>query len=224
MVPITPLAIGVVSFVTTNVEDVLVLLLLMAQPRSRVRPRAAMAGYCLGFATLVLLSLLGAAGLHLLPDRLAGLLGLVPIAIGLWMLSQRRRERASADAVAAGYRPQGEVPAATRDRASADAVAAGYRPQGEISAARMFWLTITQGSDNLVVYIPLFQRLDRVSIIVVLASFAAMLALYCLLAYRLGRHPALDRALQRIGRLEPPFVFIAVGTYVFVFDGLRQWL
>jgi cadmium resistance protein CadD (predicted permease) len=201
MVPITPLAIGVVSFVTTNVEDVLVLLLLMAQPRSRVRPRAAMAGYCLGFATLVLLSLLGAAGLHLLPDRLAGLLGLVPIAIGLWMLSQRRRERASADAVAAGY-----------------------RPQGEISAARMFWLTITQGSDNLVVYIPLFQRLDRVSIIVVLASFAAMLALYCLLAYRLGRHPALDRALQRIGRLEPPFVFIAVGTYVFVFDGLRQWL
>jgi cadmium resistance protein CadD (predicted permease) len=178
-----------------------VLLLLMAQPRSRVRPRAAMAGYCLGFATLVLLSLLGAAGLHLLPDRLAGLLGLVPIAIGLWMLSQRRRERASADAVAAGY-----------------------RPQGEISAARMFWLTITQGSDNLVVYIPLFQRLDRVSIIVVLASFAAMLALYCLLAYRLGRHPALDRALQRIGRLEPPFVFIAVGTYVFVFDGLRQWL
>jgi cadmium resistance protein CadD (predicted permease) len=201
MVPITPLAIGVVSFVTTNVEDVLVLLLLMAQPRSRVRPRAAMAGYCLGFATLVLLSLLGAAGLHLLPDRLAGLLGLVPIAIGLWMLSQRRR-----------------------DRASADAVAAGYRPQGEISAARMFWLTITQGSDNLVVYIPLFQRLDRVSIIVVLASFAAMLALYCLLAYRLGRHPALDRALQRIGRLEPPFVFIAVGTYVFVFDGLRQWL
>jgi cadmium resistance protein CadD (predicted permease) len=201
MVPITPLAIGVVSFVTTNVEDVLVLLLLMAQPRSRVRPRAAMAGYCLGFATLVLLSLLGAAGLQLLPDRLAGLLGLVPIAIGLWMLSQRRR-----------------------DRASADAVAAGYRPQGEISAARMFWLTITQGSDNLVVYIPLFQRLDRVSIIVVLASFAAMLALYCLLAYRLGRHPALDRALQRIGRLEPPFVFIAVGTYVFVFDGLRQWL
>ena len=101
---------------------------------------------------------------------------------------------------------------------------AGYRPQGEVSATRMFGLTISQGSDNLVVYIPLFQRIDRLSILLVLASFAGMLALYCLLAYRLGRHPALDRALQRIGRLEPPFVFIAVGAYVFIFDGVRRWV
>jgi cadmium resistance protein CadD (predicted permease) len=160
-----------------------------------------MAGYCLGFGTLVVLSLLGAAGLRLLPDRLAGLLGLVPVAIGLWMLARRRR-----------------------NRSSGGTVDAGYRPQGEVSATRMFGLTITQGSDNLVVYTPLFQRIDRPSILLVLASFAGMLALYCLLAYRLGRHPGLDRALQRIGRLEPPFVFIAVGSYVFIADGLVRWL
>jgi cadmium resistance protein CadD (predicted permease) len=201
MVQLAPLAIGVVSFVTTNIEDLLVLLLLMAQPRSRVRPGAVMAGYCLGVGTLVVLSLLGATGLRLLPDRLAGLLGLVPVAIGLWMLARRRG-----------------------NRSSGDTVKAGHRPQGEVSATRMFGLTISQGSDNLVVYTPLFQRIDRPSILLILASFAGMLALYCLLAYRLGRHPALDRALQRIGRLEPPFVFIFVGSYVFIADGLFRWL
>jgi cadmium resistance protein CadD (predicted permease) len=189
MQPLALLTTGIVAFVTTNVEDLLILIVLFTQPEPRKHAREVMAGYCLGVGVLILFSIVGALGLLLVPDRLFGLLGLVPIVLGVWMLRRRRASR-----------------------------------EPEVTFAGIFSLTISQGADNLVVYIPLFARIGWSSAIVVVAVFAAMLALYCLATYRLGDKLVMTRTLQRIGRLEPPVVFILVGCYVFVVDGLLRWL
>jgi cadmium resistance protein CadD (predicted permease) len=73
------------AFAVTNVDAFVVLTLLFAASRSTGVPRPAqiLAGQCLGFAAWVGTSVLAAAGLRLVPDRWVGLLGLVPIALGL---------------------------------------------------------------------------------------------------------------------------------------------
>ncbi len=202
MQPLALLTTGIVAFVTTNVEDLLVLIVLFAQPNPRKHAREVMAGYCSGVGVLILLSIVGALGLLLVPDRLFGLLGLVPIVLGVWTLKRRR----------ASHEPTGE------GLAAADWV--GH----EVTFARIFLLTVSQGADNLVVYIPLLARVGWSSAAVIVAVFAAMLALYCLATYRLGDKLVMTRTLRRIGRLEPPVLFILVGCYVFVVDGLLRWL
>ena len=72
-------------FAGTNVDDLLVLtvLFLAARASGRPRPWQIWAGQYAGIGVLVLVSVLAALGLTLVPDRWVGLLGLVPIALGV---------------------------------------------------------------------------------------------------------------------------------------------
>ncbi len=73
------------AFAATNLDDILLLCLLF----SRANKGKVALGQCLGMGTLTLLSLLGGRGLGLLPDGALGLLGLVPLALGLRMLAAK---------------------------------------------------------------------------------------------------------------------------------------
>jgi cadmium resistance protein CadD (predicted permease) len=80
------------AFTVTNVDAFVVLTLLFATSRSTGVPRPAqiLAGQCLGFAAWVGVSVLAAAGLRLVPDQWVGLLGLLPIALGVHGLLRAR--------------------------------------------------------------------------------------------------------------------------------------
>ncbi|MBD0335212.1 MAG: cadmium resistance transporter, partial [Cyanobacteria bacterium Co-bin13] len=74
---------GVSAFIATNLDDVVILLLFFSQASAVLRRRHIVAGQYLGFAALVLASLPGFLGGALFPQPWVGMLGLVPIAIGL---------------------------------------------------------------------------------------------------------------------------------------------
>jgi cadmium resistance protein CadD (predicted permease) len=80
------------AFTVTNVDAFVVLTLLFATSRSTGVPRPAqiLAGQLLGFAAWVSVSVLAAAGLRLVPDQWVGLLGLLPIALGVRGLLRAR--------------------------------------------------------------------------------------------------------------------------------------
>ncbi|MCE7008014.1 cadmium resistance transporter [Kibdelosporangium philippinense] len=79
-------------FIGTNVDDLLVLtvLFLAARANSKPKPWQIWAGQYTGIAVLVAVSALAALGLTVIPDRWVGLLGLVPIALGVWGLFKAR--------------------------------------------------------------------------------------------------------------------------------------
>lgn len=72
-------------FAGTNVDDLVVLtvLFLSARATGRPRPWQIWSGQYAGIAVLVVVSALAALGLAAVPDRWVGLLGLVPIALGV---------------------------------------------------------------------------------------------------------------------------------------------
>ena len=84
------------SFIVTNIDDIFVLMLLFSQASSqakasngrtvkgnRIYPKDIVIGQYLGFALLVLISLLATFGVTLIPDQWVGLLGLIPIYLGV---------------------------------------------------------------------------------------------------------------------------------------------
>ena len=82
------------TFVATNVDDLVVLIVLFATTRrDGLRRWEVVVGQYAGIATLVAVSALAALGLLVVPDRSIGLLGLVPITLGVRGLVPARRAR-----------------------------------------------------------------------------------------------------------------------------------
>nr|WP_225954029.1 cadmium resistance transporter [Kibdelosporangium phytohabitans] len=82
-------------FVGTNVDDLIVLTVLLLSARANGAPKRwqIWAGQYSGIGVLVGVSALAALGLTIIPDRWVGLLGLVPIALGVRGLLKARDEQ-----------------------------------------------------------------------------------------------------------------------------------
>lgn len=186
------------AFMATNVDDIVLLTLLFARLPHRARALPLMAGQLLGFSLLVLISLLGVLGHQVLPHGGLGLLGLLPIALGL-----RRWQQAGGSDVA-------PLQAAEAGQSSQGLTGAG--PLAELLG--MAGLTLANGSDNIGVYLPLFARADRSAVTVTLITFAAALVLWMALAWGLTRLPALAPLLHRYGGALVPFVLISLGLLI----------
>lgn len=78
-------------FAATNLDDIVVLTVLFVAARSTARPRPwqIVTGQYLGIAALVAAGLVVATGLLVVPDPWTGLLGLLPIALGVRALLAR---------------------------------------------------------------------------------------------------------------------------------------
>src|SRR4028118_1314154 len=83
---------GITSFAATNIDDMVISMLFFAQVNDTFRPRHIFVGKYLGFAALVAASLPGFFGGLIVPKAGIGLLGLVPIAIGIRHLVKRGGE------------------------------------------------------------------------------------------------------------------------------------
>lgn len=183
------------AFVGTNVDDFVVLLLIaVGAPPEGARVWRVVGGQYLGIAALVALGLAGAEILRAVPLRWVGLLGLVPIALGVRELLRMRRGREDAAAV---------------------------RMDNVMAVALM---TLTNGGDNVSVYVPLFRRLDVGGTALTLLVFAVLIAVWCAAALVIGRYARLVPAVVRAGRWLNPCLFIAIGLIVLVSTGVLTHL
>jgi cadmium resistance protein CadD (predicted permease) len=78
---------GTVLFVVANIDDLLVLIALLSDPR--VTLREIVFGQFIGIGVLVTVSLIAATAAFLLPMPYVGLLGLVPVGMGIHKLFDR---------------------------------------------------------------------------------------------------------------------------------------
>lgn len=87
-----------VAYISTNIDDIFVLMILLAQAPKGTKGRL-VAGHCLGVGILTVVSMLGALGLQNLPLRYVGILGLVPIGLGIKAWFNRDEEKTETKAV-----------------------------------------------------------------------------------------------------------------------------
>lgn len=184
------LVLGVPVFASTNIDDILLLAMFFASGRGSAR--AIVGGQLLGIGALVAASAAAAALSLAMPLGWTGLLGLLPLGLGVRALIERSRGGDEEDGPP-------EAPAA-------------------LSALVVAAVTVANGGDNLGVYIPLFAR-DTALVPAYTLLFGALTLLWCGLGYWSVSHPALGERLRRGG--EALLAWVLCGLGVYLLSGLR---
>jgi cadmium resistance protein CadD (predicted permease) len=138
------------------------------------------------------------------PHEWIGLLGLLPIAIGLKQLVNLRKELTEVQTVGSDFEEY------SPDDSAIPFLSSILNPQTYKVAA----VTVANGGDNISIYIPLFAGNDLISLGVILGVFFFMVGVWCAIAYSLTRQPTIARVLSRYGHAIVPFVLIGLGLFI----------
>jgi len=183
-------------FVATNIDDIVVLTVLFAvaaRGTSRLRGWQIVAGQYLGLVTLIAVSFLAALGLTIVPDEWVGLLGLIPLAIGVLALVRTLRGQDDDDEAESALKAVGLLGVAG--------------------------ITIANGGDNIAIYTPVFRTMSTTDALVTIVVFLVLLALWCLLARAIGTNEKVTEALEKVEHWLVPVVFIGLGVFILVESG-----
>jgi cadmium resistance protein CadD (predicted permease) len=184
-----PGLVAIVAFAATDIDDLFLLMMFFS---SRIYPtRQVVLGQILGISALVCVSIIGSLIALVIPTYIIGLLGIVPIAIGIKELIDRKKDESSL------------IQRVKRKNKS-------YLAFLTVAA-----ITISNGGDNIGVYVPLYSKYSTVSQVTVITSvFIAMTAVWCIMAYYLVSHPLFASRVRRIGNIVMPFALIGLGIYI----------
>jgi cadmium resistance protein CadD (predicted permease) len=210
----TDLGVAAAAFVGTNVDNTVVAMVMVAgAPVERARRIAV--GQAIGFVVLVVVAIAAAAVLFEFSTAVVGLLGLVPLTIGvrgLVALARRHPDGEAEANAAAGVDGDGDV-RKRRWRPHTEQRAVGR----SVTAAAL--VTIAAGGDNLAVYIPLFRVGGAANVGAIVAVFVVGEALVTWVILAGGRHPKARGAMVRMGHVAVPILLCCVGVLVLVQAG-----
>lgn len=192
------IAAAVGAFAGTNVDDVILLTVLFTASQTTGQPlkRQIWAGQFAGISLLVAAAVVAALGLTIVPDKWVGILGLVPMALGVRGLGETIESRRT------GAEP--ETPALAT---------------GVVSVMSV---TLANGADNIAIYTPMFRSLDAPDTLVTIAVFLVMVAIWCAAGMLLGAHRHVTGFIERWGHWVVPAVFISIGTFIVLESHLLQ--
>jgi len=188
---------AVLAFVSTNIDDMIVLMILYAGTTTTKEHIKITAGQYIGLALLTAAGMLGAAGMGLLPRQYTKLLGIIPVALGIkdWLDYKKTQKKTN------------QIYPDTAGKT------AGFSCSSLFS---IIIVTIADGGDNLGVYIPLFTGSSSSSLILTAAVFAVLAALLCTAAWLLADFSPVKSTIKRYQHYIVPAVFISIGMAVLI--------
>lgn len=202
----------IVLFAATNIDDIFLLLTWFSQRDSKLKSSHIIIGQYLGFIALVILSVIGALGALIIPQEWIGLLGLVPIYLGLKALVEQFRERAEeqqAEREGEAYIVH-ETSIGEETKGNPSWIQKFFHP----SIYKVATVTFANGGDNIGVYIPSFATYKGWQIGIVVIIFLFLVAVWCYIANKLIAFPLVAQTLERYGHIIVPFVLIGLGFLI----------
>jgi len=181
---------AVLLFASTNVDDIFVLVAFFSD--RAFRAREVVAGQFSGIVALIAASVLLSSMARLVPLRYVGLLGVVPVVLGVVKLVQRR---GSGD----GEEHLSAPPGGSFARGLAVAL-----------------VTVANGGDNIGVYVPVFTTRTRPELAAMIVVFLMLMGVWCAAGHQLVNHPRMGRHLRLHAGRVTPFVFIALGLVILI--------
>ena len=196
---------SIILYSGTAVDLLIILMLFFAKRKSRKDIINIYLGQFLGSVSLILLSLLFAFVLNYIPSKeILGLLGLIPIFLGLKVLLLGDSD--------------GE--AIAKD---------GLRKDNKNLIFLVAMITFAScGADNIGVFVPYFITLNLANLIVTLLTFLVMIYLLVFSAQKLAQVPSVGETLEKYSRWFIAVVYLGLGMYILIennsFDMLRAVL
>ena len=193
---------SIILYSGTAVDLLIILMLFFAKRKSRKDIINIYLGQFLGSVSLILLSLLFAFVLDYIPSKeILGLLGLIPIFLGLKVLLLGDSD--------------GEAIAKE-----------GLRKDNKNLIFLVAMITFAScGADNIGVFVPYFTTLNLANLIVALLTFLVMIYILVFSAQKLAQVSSVGETLEKYSRWFVAVVYLGLGIYILVennsFD--MQW-
>jgi len=196
--------VGIVAFVSTNIDDLLILMAFFATPR--FPPFQIVLGQYIGMGSLIAVSLLGFLIALVVPRNLIGLIGLFPIAIGIKELLELYKKSNDYD---------------NNNKDNEEEKLAKQHLQRSKKIAYLPFLTVAavtfSGGEEIGIYTSLLATNNEVSQIIMLVSVVMVLTgFWCGLANYFVNHSFLADRFRHIAARLLPFVLIGLGIYILV--------
>ena len=184
---------SIILYSGTAVDLLIILMLFFAKRKSRKDIINIYLGQFLGSVSLILLSLLFAFVLNYIPSKeILGLLGLIPIFLGLKVLLLGDSD--------------GE--AIAKD---------GLRKDNKNLIFLVAMITFAScGADNIGVFVPYFTTLNLANMIVTLLTFLVMIYLLVFSAQKLAQVPSVEETLEKYSRWFIAVVYLGLGMYILI--------
>ena len=184
---------SIILYSGTAVDLLIILMLFFAKRKSRKDIINIYLGQFLGSVSLILLSLLFAFVLNYIPSKeILGLLGLIPIFLGLKVLLLGDSD--------------GE--AIAKD---------GLRKDNKNLIFLVAMITFAScGADNIGVFVPYFTTLNLANLIVALLTFLVMIYLLVFSAQKLAQVPSVGETLEKYSRWFIAVVYLGLGIYILI--------
>nr|WP_080552920.1 CadD family cadmium resistance transporter [Streptococcus equinus] len=184
---------SIILYSGTAVDLLIILMLFFAKRKSRKDIINIYLGQFLGSVSLILLSLLFAFVLNYIPSKeILGLLGLIPIFLGLKVLLLGDSD--------------GE--AIAKD---------GLRKDNKNLIFLVAMITFAScGADNIGVFVPYFTTLNLANLIVTLLTFLVMIYLLVFSAQKLAQVPSIGETLEKYSRWFIAVVYLGLGMYILI--------
>lgn len=199
---------AVISFISTNIDDILVLMILFSKADSKEKRKHIFIGQYIGIGILVLISVLGALGLSIVPEKYVGFLGIVPIFIGINEFYEYKT----------GIEEDTEVLEIEEGWAKAS-ILNSLKKHIPLDAVKVSMISIANGADNIGIYIPMFRVMTPMDLVITILIFAIMIALWCIVAIKLVNYPFIKDKIEKYKGILVPVVFIALGVFILVESG-----
>ena len=184
---------SIILYSGTAVDLLIILMLFFAKRKSRKDIINIYLGQFLGSVSLILLSLLFAFVLNYIPSKeILGLLGLIPIFLGLKVLLLGDSD--------------GEAIAKE-----------GLRKDNKNLIFLVAMITFAScGADNIGVFVPYFITLNLANLIVALLTFLVMIYILVFSAQKLAQVSSVGETLEKYSRWFVAVVYLGLGIYILV--------
>ena len=184
---------SIILYSGTAVDLLIILMLFFAKRKSRKDIINIYLGQFLGSVSLILLSLLFAFVLHYIPSKeILGLLGLIPIFLGLKVL----------------FLGDSDGEAIAKE---------GLRKDNKNLIFLVAMITFAScGADNIGIFVPYFTTLNLADLIVALLTFLVMIYLLVFSAQKLAQVPSVGETLEKYSRWFIAVVYLGLGIYILI--------
>jgi cadmium resistance transport/sequestration family protein len=201
---ITTITQGIIAFTATNIDDIIILMLFFSQLNDQFRRRHIFVGQYLGFIAILIASLPGFFGSLVIPRAWVGLLGILPIAIGIKQLLYQETESPEIQTVNTNLQVSGN------NQTFMKLILSILNPQTYKVAA----VTLANGGDNISIYIPLFASNNFINLLITIIVFMILKGVWYAAAYLLARQTRITYILTKYGKNAVPFILIGLGLYL----------
>lgn len=207
---------GVAAFAATNLDDLFLLMLYFSRANNNPqREGSIILGQYIGFSVLVFISVLGYLGSLLIPRQYVGLLGFLPILLGVKdLLSLQRADESD----------QPQDVANTWEPNRSGVFRAPWLKWASLETFSIAAVTVANGSDNLAVYTPLFAAGGVTPMVIIIVVLLLMVRVWCFIADWLTENPVTAGPLRRYGRVLMPFVLMGIGLTILIESGALKMI